>query len=951
MPFSQTDCRTMGEAQFRQIIESAKHFAIVSTDLAGRVTFWSSGATLLLGWAAEEMIGQSLHRIFTPEDIAEKIPEREQESAKTQGFASDERWHLRKSGERFWATGELTPLANDAGTLVGFAKVIRDRTEEKLAESHLESIAAQSQAKLVSTTRERDRIWRNSLDLLLEIDAAGVLRDINPAWTAQLGYEPSDLVGQHFGPFVHPDDVAKTFEAISRAAHGPVTNFEVRVKHKRGGYRDIAWTAAPEEDIIYANGRDVTVERQQAELLKAQHQARIRLAVEAGQMGVWDWDIRTNEVRMLEGTTALHGIDTKEIVRFAAMQDYAELIHPEDRHVLVDTIAKAIAEGKDHYVEYRVMHPDGSIHWLEARGTVLLDDDGKPCSMHGVSVDITRRKRAEQNVLFLSRASAELAALVDPASALEKLARLAVPGFADWCAVDVVKSEEALERVAVAHIDPDKVVSAHEFHKLYPPRPDDPNGTWKIIRTAQPIFVPVVTDAMLVESIPDPNRLRRLRELGLKSYIGVPLIAQGKVYGVVTFITTESERIYNQEDLDLAIELAQRASIAIENAQLYQAVRKADQDKDVFLATLAHELRNPLAAVSNAVALLGVGELRPERLSTIRGVMERQVGQLSRLVDDLLDISRIATGKIELRKEPVQLSAILSHAVEASRPFIEAAHHKLTLNYTDQPAEVFGDMARLTQVFANLLNNAAKFTSPGGRIEISVASATQHCDVRVSDNGIGIEPDSLRTIFEIFSQGRQPLDRSTGGLGIGLSLVKRLVEMHGGSVKASSKGQGKGSEFTVRLPLSVRPKQQGSPEARKEDRAKTDWWHGKRVLVADDNADAADTLSELLCIMGAHVRTVYDGPAVLEAVASERPDLAVLDIGMPGMNGYEVARRLRDENVNSGMLLIALTGWGQERDKSTAAEAGFDHHWVKPVTFENLQSLPDIDAAKRQPLA
>jgi PAS domain S-box-containing protein len=946
MLFLRPDRRTTGESQFRQIIESAKHFAIVSTDLAGHVTYWSPGAALLLGWTAAEMMGQTLHRIFTPEDVAQKIPECEQETAKRQGFASNERWHLRKSGERFWATGELTPLKNDADELIGFAKVIRDRTEQKIAESHLESIATQSQQMLATRTRERDRIWRNSLDLLLEIDPAGILRDINPAWTAQLGHEPGDLVGRHFTPFVHPDDVAKTADVISRAAQGPVINFEVRILHKHGGYRDIAWTAAPEKEIIYANGRDVTVERQQAELLKAQHQARIRLAVEAGKMGVWDWDIRTDEVRMLEGTPALHGIESKEIVRFPGMQDYAGLIHPEDRYVLADTVAKAVAKGKDHYFEYRVVHPDGSIHWLEARGTVLLDDEGKPCSMHGVSVDITRRKRAEQNMTFLSQASAELAALVDPASALEKLARLAVPGFADWCAVDVVISEDMLERVAVAHTDPGKVAQAHEFHKLYPPRPDDPNGTWKIIRTAQPIFVPIVTDAMLAESTPDPNRLSRLRDLGLKSYIGVPLIAQGKVYGVVTFVTAESERIYNQEDLDLAIELGQRASIAIENAQLYQAVRKADQDKDVFLATLAHELRNPLAVMSNAVALLGMGEVTPERLSTIRGIMDRQVGQLSRLVDDLLDISRIATGKIALRKEPVILSTVLNHAVEASRPFIEAAHHSLVLDYAEQPAEVIGDVTRLTQVFANLLTNAAKFTNPGGRIEIKLACTPHHCDVRVSDNGIGIEPGALRTIFEIFSQGRQAPERSNGGLGIGLSLVKRLVELHGGSVWASSQGLGKGSEFTVRLPISVMSVAQSRRDQQKENSARGNWWRNKRVLVADDNADAADTLSELLRILGANVRTVYDGQAALETVRREHPDVAVLDIGMPGLNGYDVARTLRADAACSGTLLIALTGWGQERDKSAAAAAGFDHHWIKPVTFDHLQSLADTDAVK-----
>ncbi|NEX59610.1 hybrid sensor histidine kinase/response regulator [Noviherbaspirillum galbum] len=929
---------------FQQIVDSARHFAIIGLDTDGRVTYWNGGARLLLGWSMDEMLGQELERIFTPEDVAAGIPRHELEQARLKGYGSDERWHLRKDGSRFWASGEVTPIRGEDGGLRGFAKIMQDRTVQKKDEMRLNASTAQLESNLVATTHERDRLWTNSLDLLLEIDAQGHIRAINPAWKRMLGYDEKDLVSRHFAPFVHPDDVERTAQAIVQASQGPLIHFEVRIRHKQGTYHDIAWTAAPEGGMIYANGRDITLEKRQAEMLNAQTRERLRLALEAGRLGVWEWDMRNDRVLLLEGAPALHGFASSETaISFSSMSQYVDLVHPDDREKLTAVIRQALDRNKregrrpgtrDYSVEYRVQAPGGRFRWLEVRGTVHEDDEGKPCFMHGISLDMTRRKQDERDMAFLARASEELAALVDTQSTINKVAMLAVPDFADWCAIDLVQHGR-LSRMAVAHVDPRKVELARDLYERFPPEPGDAHGSWQVIRSGKPMLAAHIPDDALAQSVREPERLKALQSLGLRSYIGVPLTAHGEVIGAAIFITAESGRIYSQQDMALAMELARRAAVAIENAQLYQAVQQADRDKDVFLATLAHELRNPLAALSNAVTLLGLRAPTPERLPAIQALMHRQVGQLSRLVDDLLDISRIATGKIALRREPCNLAMIINHAVEASRPQIEAGRHQLSLNYPDQPIDVFGDGARLTQVFANLLGNAAKFTPEGGRIMVDVRQDGNECEVRIADNGIGIEADMLPQIFQLFSQGRQ-LDDRGGGLGIGLSLVERLVHMHGGRTSAHSEGQGRGSEFVVRLPVVQRSRDAGDAAAPARKPLQESWWNGKEVLVVDDNVDAAMTLSELLRMFGATVATVNDGPAALDAIASAMPAAVLLDIGMPLMDGFEVARRIRGGYPGAGAVLVALTGWGQSHDRQAALDAGFDYHWVKPVTVQRL---------------
>jgi signal transduction histidine kinase/ActR/RegA family two-component response regulator len=375
-----------------------------------------------------------------------------------------------------------------------------------------------------------------------------------------------------------------------------------------------------------------------------------------------------------------------------------------------------------------------------------------------------------------------------------------------------------------------------------------------------------------------------------------------------------------------------------------QALREADRRKDEFLATLAHELRNPLAPLRTALDLI---RQSPDDAAVARrahATMERQLRQMVHLVDDLLDVNRISRGSVELRQEPVELARVLENAIETSRPVVDGFRHELVVVQPGEPVFVRGDLTRLAQVIGNLVNNAAKYTEPGGRIRIKVEREGDEVLVRVRDNGLGIPADVLPRMFEMFSRVSRPQARSAGGLGIGLALVKQLVELHGGRVAVHSPPPEEpgepaaGSEFVVRLPVLVHALEVAPPRAV----AATETGTAPaplRILIADDNVDAGETLALLLETMGHETRTTHDGVEALEGAASMRPEVAFLDIGMPRLDGYEVCRRIRSEPWGKAVVLIALTGWGDADDRSKSSEAGFDHHLVKPADLESLEEI------------
>ena len=374
------------------------------------------------------------------------------------------------------------------------------------------------------------------------------------------------------------------------------------------------------------------------------------------------------------------------------------------------------------------------------------------------------------------------------------------------------------------------------------------------------------------------------------------------------------------------------------------ALKEADRRKDEFLGMLAHELRSPLSAISNVAEILGQQRTSDRDTPRLQAMLTRQTRTLTRMVDDLLDISRITSGKIRLEKELIALSPVITRAVESTRSLVESRRHELIVSEPDPLLRIEADATRLEQILVNLLSNAAKYTDPGGRIHLIAKQENGRVCLMVQDNGIGISAEMLSRVFEMFSQVDQSLTRTQGGLGIGLALVRSLVEMHGGTVQATSAGVGQGSEFIVRLPVGTIPQQgRGATGVAPVQSA---IGPARRILVVEDNLDAAESLATLIELMGHEVRSVHDGASALETAAAFRPDVVLLDIGLPDIDGYEVAPRLRQQPGLERIALAALTGWGQEEDRLRARTAGFDHHFVKPIDVDGLRAwLASLDPA------
>jgi signal transduction histidine kinase/DNA-binding response OmpR family regulator len=425
----------------------------------------------------------------------------------------------------------------------------------------------------------------------------------------------------------------------------------------------------------------------------------------------------------------------------------------------------------------------------------------------------------------------------------------------------------------------------------------------------------------------------------------LPLKVGDRTIGALTIgIADHDSSILDDRGL---LEIATRAAIAFDNAQLYSSLgremaraksaeerlQEASRRKDEFLAMLSHELRNPLAPIVTAAQVLDKVAPNDARIAWVREVIERQVTHLAGLVDDLLDVSRITQGKITLHREAVELGKVIAHSLEIVRPLMDSKRHSLSVHVPETPVWVFGDFSRLSQIFSNVLHNAAKYTSDGGSIELDVVVDRGSVSVRVRDNGIGIEAQFLPHVFEVFTQGYRGLDRSQGGLGVGLSVVRRLVELHQGEVNVTSEVPGLGTEVKIQMPCISEVVQQAGAQA-----ASAPSQSGKRILVVDDNADAAESMAVLMGIDGHEVKTVTDAMQALACLEAFAPEVAIIDIGLPGMNGYELAAGIRAMRVAKRPLLIALTGYGQAEDFDRSRDAGFDHHFVKPADLRAIQA-------------
>ncbi|HEY0821568.1 MAG TPA: ATP-binding protein, partial [Rhizobacter sp.] len=448
-------------------------------------------------------------------------------------------------------------------------------------------------------------------------------------------------------------------------------------------------------------------------------------------------------------------------------------------------------------------------------------------------------------------------------------------------------------------------------------------------------------EPMVIEDVHADPRTRAHADayasIGVRSNLAIPLLKSGRL-SIVLSLQHDQPRTWSMPEIDLAIDVAERTWSAAENARAQVALQESNRRKDEFLAMLAHELRNPLAPIRLAAELLGRGPLDEQRLQRTSSIITRQVRHMSGLVDDLLDVSRVTRGMVTLDESPQDMKTVLATAAEQVRPLMESSRHYLTLDLPPDAAVVCGDGKRLVQVVGNLLNNSAKFTPAGGHISVTLSVEDEWVLVRVKDDGIGIPKELQSRVFDLFSQAERSPDRSQGGLGLGLALVKSLVEQHHGTVSVFSQGAGTGSCFTVRLPRLV----SSAPPVRAEVPTAAPPRHpGLDVLVVDDNADAADMLRALLEDAGHRVRVEYDPHRALQASAERPPQVGLIDIGLPDMDGYEVVRRLRAGAMTATGRYVALTGYGQATDRAKALSAGFDEHLVKPADPEALLALLD----------
>jgi PAS domain S-box-containing protein len=824
---------------------------------------------------------------------------------------------------------------------------------------------------------------------LAAVDDDGRLIYVSPAFCRMVGYTREELIGARapfvFWPAEELDAIQHAF-ALTLEGRAPPGGFELSLARKDGQRFWVQLAIAPMfergERIGWLASLFEIEERKQLaeERAERKRQQAARDAADAERRRLTEiLDHMPAGVMIADATGATIYANRRAQQIFggpirspASPESYSATFscwHPDGRVLdssefpLVRALRGEIVDGQ----EVRFHKVTGDLAVVRANAAPIRDDAGVVVAAVTSYYDITAQvhlqetidaeraanlvalqasegeaERARQRMALLDRITTSLVGdLGGSGSAVDRLTRSVVPELADWCTVYVPREDGKIGAIAVGHVDPARAEAAFEMQRKHPLEPDLSWGIPEVLRTGRSEIIADITDALLSAVAQDLEHLEAMRAYGMVSHLTVPLTVHGNVIGCLGLTNTTSGRRFSAEDLALAEEVAVRAALEIERVRLYQEMRRARADaeaasraKDVFLAMLGHELRNPLAPILTALQLM---RLRDDGTSLKeRSVIERQVNHLVRLVDDLLDVSRITRGKIELAKQPIEIAEVIAKAIEMSSTLLEQQRHQLSVAVSPTGLRVDGDHARLAQVFSNLLTNAAKYTRPGGHVLVAAQRDGDEIVVRIRDDGEGIDPTLLAHVFDLFEQGERTIDRARGGLGIGLTIVKTLVELHGGRVRAHSEGLGTGSEFEVRLPASRRAgRQDAASPARLDPPIATH--RGVRVLLVDDNQDAVMMLAEALNALGYETRVAHDGPSGIAAAVEFQPAVAMLDIGLPVMDGYELARRLRERVA--GIQLIAMTGYGQDADRCRSRDAGFVHHLVKPFDLAQVATI------------
>ena len=808
--------------------------------------------------------------------------------------------------------------------------------------------ARQSQDRLLVSEELYRRIVETADEGIWLLDPSGNATYVNSRAAEMLGLETEAILGRPLGGFTYTAAGASALaEALEPVARGKPTRFDLRLRRNNGS---VLWARVSASPVSIENGAagtlamlaDVT-DRVTAEEALRRSESRFRRLSESGMIGVavLGPDGRATEAN--DEFLRLVGGDKNDLAagRLSLTSSTPPEYRDQDRRKLVELHETGVCAP---FLKEYIRKDAGRFAVLV--GATRLEGPGDDGESVGFMLDISARRRAEEAVRFLAEAGEVLGCSLDYDVTLAGAARLAVPRIADLCVIDVLEADGRVKRVAVAHADSALEASAARLH-LHDEN-DVGSPVAEVLRTGRAVVDPG-TWTSVVDATPRADEHRRLaRRLGISSFMVVPLSARGRTFGAISLWAAGSGRKFDAEDLALAEELARRAAMAVDNARLFAEANqarveaeRADRTKDQFLAALSHELRTPLTPVLiDVTAMLDTPGL-PADVRPVLEITRRNVELEARLIDDLLDVTRISRGKLRLNRTPVDAHALIRQAAEICRGDSAAASLRLDLELSASAHHVEGDPARLQQILWNLVKNAVKFTPPGGRVAVcSRNEPGPRLVVEVSDTGIGIEPEVLPRIFDAFEQGDAAVTKQFGGLGLGLAISRSLALAHGGLLSVSSAGRGQGSTFTLELPAladSPRPRSAGthsspSPTAA----AQADCSEGLRILLAEDNGDTLRILSRLLRSRGHTVAAASGVEDALRAAEADGPfDLVISDIGLADGSGLELMSRLRAARPVPG---IALSGYGTEDDLRKSREAGFDTHLTKPVDFSTLEA-------------
>ena len=920
-----TDRSQRAEAEARASRESLETTlksigdAVISTDSSGHIEFMNAVAEHLTGWPSDEARGRPLAEVFrivneqTREVVRSPIA-KVLRAGETVSLAN-QNVLIARDGTETPIDDSGAPIKDERGNTTGIVLVFQDISERRKAESALRQ-----------RERELTDFIENATVGLHWVSADGTILWANRAELEMLGYESEEYVGHNISEF-HADH--ETIDEILALLTGEsvLNNYEVRLRHKDGSIRyglissNVLWNERGEFMHTRCFTRDIT-DRKRAE----EQTAKLAAIVESSDDTIIGKTLGGIITSWNDAATRMYGYTAEE-----AIGRHISFLAPEERsEELADIISKIKRGERVTNLETVRVRKNGTRLDVSLTISPIRDGEGHPIGASTIARNITEQKRAERRLTFLAEAGDALSSSLDYETTLERFARLAVESLADYCLIDIVTDEGEVRRVATAHRDPALDAITGELRR-FPPNLSKAEGVAKVLRTGKSEVVPRLTQTDVAALARSEEHQQLLGRLGLKSYITVPIVARGRVIGALTLAATGSECAYAPADVAFAEELARRAALAIENARLYSRAQETGRAKDEFLATLSHELRTPLTPIIGWTHMLRSGRLGTKE--TVQGldVIEKNAQSLSRLINDLLDMSSILSGKMRIERAPVALSAVVREAIETVRPRADVRRVALEVDTTEagEGMSVNGDRTRLIQVFWNLLDNAVKFSPDAGRVRVRLKGEGGEARVIVEDEGAGVAREFLPHVFERFRQADMGTTRQHGGLGIGLALVKSFVEAHGGRVEVESAGEGRGTRFTVSLPVATAPGAHASTEAAPSVEVCRD--ESCHVLLVEDAPDTLEMLRVVLERQGYSATTCEDAEAALRVAEAGRFDIIISDIGLPRIDGYELIERLRRFPHMREVPALALTGYASTKDAEAALEAGFDAHVAKPI--------------------